>query len=263
MELTRIRGVGPTIAEKLTDAGIASVEDARKMDIGKTAAKTGLKEERLKKFKSLAMGLHVLSDLKGIGATYEEKLAKAGVCEIHELAAADIKSLAKKSSITEESLQKWSREAKNLIVKDHAIEGATAVQDAAKSAGKAIKKGAEKMGETAKTGAAVVKKKAVIIHDKMRLNAQNTAIHLKEGAKNANVKIQESWHRDIPILRENFEGAETKIRDFGRDVGVYMEEGADRAKVWFEEQWHNDIPIIKEKAQGFFAKIKNKLAKHE
>jgi len=56
-----------------------------------------------------------LTDIKGIGRAYEEKLKKAGIEGVDELAIADLKELAEKTGINEERLKIWQKEAKKMV----------------------------------------------------------------------------------------------------------------------------------------------------
>ncbi len=56
-----------------------------------------------------------LTDIKGIGRVYEEKLKEAGIGNVEEFAIADIKEVAEKTGIKEERLKKWQKEAKKMV----------------------------------------------------------------------------------------------------------------------------------------------------
>jgi predicted flap endonuclease-1-like 5' DNA nuclease len=107
-KLETIEGIGPAISEKLSGAGVKSVEDllstgSTKKGRGELAGKTGLTE-----IKILRLVNHAdLMRIKGIGGEYSELLEAAGVDTVPELAQRNAANLLQK--------MKEINEAKKLV----------------------------------------------------------------------------------------------------------------------------------------------------
>ena len=96
-KLETIEGIGPVLSEKLSSAGINSVEEllesaARKKERGALADKTGIPE-----IKILRLVNHAdLMRIKGIGGEYSELLEASGVDTVPELAQRNADNLLEK-----------------------------------------------------------------------------------------------------------------------------------------------------------------------
>ena len=96
-KLTDIEGIGPAIAEKLSSAGITSVDGLLKAcgsakGRKEVAAKTGLSEKDLLEWTNHAD----LFRIKGIGSEYADLLEASGVDTCPELAKRKADNLTKK-----------------------------------------------------------------------------------------------------------------------------------------------------------------------
>jgi predicted flap endonuclease-1-like 5' DNA nuclease len=126
-KIDEIEGIGPSYAEKLAGAGIATTEqlldlccDARGRD--KIAGATGLSAAQLLKWANMADLMRV----SGIGRQYSELLEAAGVDTIKELRTRNHDNLAAKmqeindakkvakSTPTASMVQEWIDQAKKL-----------------------------------------------------------------------------------------------------------------------------------------------------
>jgi len=56
-----------------------------------------------------------LTTIKGIGEATEKKLIEVGILDAYDLAHANLNELAEKTRYSEETLQKWQGEAKELL----------------------------------------------------------------------------------------------------------------------------------------------------
>ena len=58
-----------------------------------------------------------LSEIRGIGKATEEKLKGAGILDAHDLAYADINTIAEKVDCSKKTLKRWKAEARRLLRK--------------------------------------------------------------------------------------------------------------------------------------------------
>lgn len=96
-KIHQIEGIGPSYAQKLSEAGIGTTSELLKICCHKrgrqqTAEKTGLSESQLLKWANLADLMRV----SGVGAEYSELLEAAGVDTIKELRTRNAENLASK-----------------------------------------------------------------------------------------------------------------------------------------------------------------------
>lgn len=92
-----IEGIGPSYAQKLSEAGIETTDAMLELCCHKkgrqtTAEKTGLSETQLLKWANLADLMRV----SGVGAEYSELLEAAGVDTVKELRTRNAENLASK-----------------------------------------------------------------------------------------------------------------------------------------------------------------------
>ena len=97
MKLLEIEGIGPAFAEKLTAAGVKSIE--KLLEMGSTpkgrkelAAKSGLSDNKILEWVNRAD----LFRVKGIGSEYGDLLEASGVDTVVELATRKAENLTKK-----------------------------------------------------------------------------------------------------------------------------------------------------------------------
>ena len=126
-KITEIEGIGPTYAEKLGAAGIATTDDylkaaADKKGRGELAEKTGLSEKQILKWANMAD----LMRISGVGEEYSELLEAAGVDTVKELKMRVPANLAAKMAEvndekklvrqvpSEAAVEKWVEQAKTL-----------------------------------------------------------------------------------------------------------------------------------------------------
>jgi len=126
-KLETIEGIGPAISEKLSEAGIGSIDKlleagGSKKGRGELAEKSGISESQLLKFVNHAD----LMRIKGIGGEYSELLECAGVDTVPELGQRNAANLSAKiedinvekklvrSTPSESQVQDWIDQAKDL-----------------------------------------------------------------------------------------------------------------------------------------------------
>ena len=97
MKLLEIEGIGPAFAEKLTAAGVKSIE--KLLEMGSTpkgrkelAAKSGLGDNKILEWVNRAD----LFRVKGVGSEYGDLLEASGVDTVVELATRKAENLTKK-----------------------------------------------------------------------------------------------------------------------------------------------------------------------
>ena len=125
--LSAIEGIGPSLTEKLQEAGIKNVEQlliiaGPKIGREKLSAKTGLSEARILKFVNCAD----LMRIRGVGGEYAELLEAAGVDSVPELAQRNAANLTERiTSVNAEKklvrtlpsetrVREWVAQAKSL-----------------------------------------------------------------------------------------------------------------------------------------------------
>lgn len=126
-KLDTIEGIGPATSEKLTTAGVKSVENlletgGTKKGRAQIAAASGITEIQILKLVNHAD----LMRIKGVGGEYSELLEAAGVDTVPELAQRNAKNLAEKVKTineekklvrtvpTETQIENWIGQAKEL-----------------------------------------------------------------------------------------------------------------------------------------------------
>lgn len=103
MDIVDVEGIGPVYAEKLTAAGIGSVEallkaGAQKQDRADIAERTGISEKLILEWVNHADLMRV----KGVGSEYSDLLEAAGVDSVPELAQRNPANLTQALAATNE-----------------------------------------------------------------------------------------------------------------------------------------------------------------
>lgn len=117
-DLTDIKGIGPSAAKKLKDAGIKSIEELSELDLRQVDVE-GLSNDNLSKLRRNAnrfLEAQSAGDLKlvdGLGPSAEKKLKKAGVESIDDLLELDLRQ-RDVEGLSTENLQKLKRNARYL-----------------------------------------------------------------------------------------------------------------------------------------------------
>ena len=114
MNLTDIKGIGKTYAIKLKRVGISNIQDLRKMNIEKVAKIAGLGKKSLKRWQDQACNTQIISDIKGIGPTYQKKMEKKDVSTLEELAQAD-SCIAGEIGVSEKRFINWVQQAQRIV----------------------------------------------------------------------------------------------------------------------------------------------------
>ncbi len=218
MDIKKIEGIGKAFGEKLKKVGITTVEKLREIDIKEISKKSGINPDTLRKWRERARELHLLSDLKGIGPTFEEKLKKAGITNAIEMAKANAKLLAKKTGISINRLKRW-------------------IQEAEKMMGELKPK--EKLEKVARFAEEAL---------------EDATVYIKEGARTAKVKIGEKWHEQVPVIRKELDLAKEEVKRAGYNIAVHVRKGRKKARIWLEGKWR-EVPV-KKMPKGLIEKIK-------
>lgn len=119
MELEDVKGVGPSAARKLRDAGIESAEDLVDIDMRGTEIE-GLSRDHVDKLRDNArrlleaQGSGDLTLVDGLGPSAASKLEAHGVETIEDLTELDLRS-EDVEGLSTENLQKLKRNAEYLV----------------------------------------------------------------------------------------------------------------------------------------------------
>lgn len=207
------------------------------------------------------MGIMKVTELKGIGPSYEKRLGKAGIKNVYDLREINIRKVSKISGIGEDVLRKWKEEAMKIRLltdikgigngfrKKLERRGIKTIEDLA-NADKGI---AARLGVSEKRFEAWVKearkmapvkkaKRAVLAEE---IGPDNASIRVRR--KVAEVKIKEKIHEGVPVFRGNIgEAAE------GNSIAVNID-GSGKIKLWFNGRWYDDVPAVEE---TFWERIK-------
>ncbi len=218
MDIKKIEKIGKAFEEKLKKVGITTVEKLREIDIEKISKGSGINPDTLRKWRERARELRLLSDLKGIGPAFEEKLKKAGITNAIEMARTDAKSLAKKSGISINRLKRWIQEAKKIIGE---MKPEEKIEKVARFAEEAL---------------------------------EDATVYIKEGARTAKVKIGEKWHEQVPVIRKELNQAKEEVKRAGYNIAVHVRKGRKKAGIWLEGKWR-EVPV-KKMPKGLIEKIK-------
>ena len=103
-KLETIEGIGPVISEKLSEAGVGSIEALLKNGASKSGRHMIAEQTGITEMKILRLVNHAdLMRIKGIGGEYSELLEWAGVDSVPELAQRNAANLLEKiTSVNEE-----------------------------------------------------------------------------------------------------------------------------------------------------------------
>lgn len=119
MDLSKIKGVGPSAAKKLKKAGIKTVDDLAGIDL-RSASVEGLSNDNLQKLRDNAKRFLTaqkngdLTLVDGLGPSAAKKLKKAGVTTIDDLVELDLRK-ADVSGLSTDNIQKLKRNAEYLL----------------------------------------------------------------------------------------------------------------------------------------------------
>lgn len=122
--LRDIRGIGKVFEKRLAEAGIHTISDLAEIDPKDIAEETDTTEGNLKRWvaqaayregKTEAVRRYVPKDelqvINGIGPKYENRLKKAGVETINDLAVANHRKIAQQTDFSESTIRNWGRKA--------------------------------------------------------------------------------------------------------------------------------------------------------
>ncbi len=119
MELEDVKGIGPSAAKKLRNAGIESIDELIDVDLRSTDIE-GLSSENVAQLRENAQRLLRAQDsgdltlVEGLGPSAAEKLNNHGVKTIEELVDLDLRR-EDVEGLSTENLQKLKRNASYLI----------------------------------------------------------------------------------------------------------------------------------------------------
>jgi predicted RecB family nuclease len=118
-ELTSVKGVGQSVADKLEAAGITTIDDLAEVDL-RSADIEGLSSDHVARLRENANRFLQAQDsgeltlVEGLGPSAQEKLEAAGIETIEELSEVDLRS-KDVEGLSTENLQKLKRNAKYLL----------------------------------------------------------------------------------------------------------------------------------------------------
>lgn len=116
--VSTLEGVGQTYAQRLSDAGIETVDDLAKVKTDDVANRVDMPARQLEGAASAASRQATfpsLTDVRGVGETYAEWLREAGIVTVPDLAAAEPASLRETDHIVRGDPDQWVENARDLI----------------------------------------------------------------------------------------------------------------------------------------------------
>ena len=144
-----------------------------------------------------------LTDIKGIGRAYEEKLNNAGIKSVDELAIANLDELEEKTGIKKERLKVWQREAKKMAE----YKRAEVAEDLSKISSIVIDgdKAVVKIKDVTHENIPVYRGNFEEIRE--RMEKEEMAVYFKGKAK---LWFAGKWHDGIPVKVKKAEKKEKK-----------------------------------------------------
>jgi predicted flap endonuclease-1-like 5' DNA nuclease len=201
MNLTDIKGIGETSAKKLKKAGVTSIQDLREINIKKLERISGFGATRLQKWQKEARSLKLLSDIKGIGPTYQLKLEKLGITTIENLAQANHRD-ATDIGVSQKRFTDWLQQAKVMVGPSKPVAKKAVVAENIDEHNTAI---------TVKGKIAQVKIKEKVHNnvpvfrgagmEELAIN-ERIAVHL-DSTGVLRLWFNQTWHDNIPFSEEN------------------------------------------------------------
>lgn len=109
LDVETVDGIGPSYAEDLRAEGIETVDDLATADAGTVAEATGVSEERAEEW----IEETGTETLEGIGTTYTDRLADAGIETMADLNAAGAETVAEAADVSEDQAETWIEQSEN------------------------------------------------------------------------------------------------------------------------------------------------------
>ena len=198
MDLTLVKGIGPRIAERLRAEGVTTVEELRRVDVGRVSAAIGVPEELLRRWKKDAESM--------IGKSVE---ATAKVSErAGERVDKAIDDVERTIAETSRQVDAW-----RVVLRD---EAPTAIL---------------KVGDKAWENLPILAAKIQENEEQLLSSARENVVLLKEQADTAWVKIEGQIHRNVPLFKEKIDDARGTADRVVNEVRVAVDEIRDRPEV--------------------------------
>lgn len=211
------------------------------------------------------MGIMKITEIKGIGPKYANKLKKAGIKTVYDLREMNIKSVSKAAGIGEQTLAKWKEEAMKMRLltdikgigdafrkklEKHGIrtieELSKAKKEVAAKIGVSERRFKEWVREAKKMIAEKVpkEKRAVVAEE---IGPENASIVIK--GRTAEVKIKEKVHENVLVYR----GELTETAEENK-IAVNIDSSGN-VKLWFDGKWYEKVPFSEETLWGKIKRI--------
>ncbi len=261
MELTHIKGIGPSKQKKLTEAGIDTVEKLARCNVATVAAATGWTDATVKEYKQKAVAITLLEDIKGIGPATVKTLVENGIQSTKDFAAASSDFLAEKLEVTKARVQTWQTEATTLAKrvaddaktpegrKKLANEGKELAVQTAKKTQENVKKIldlAQKEGEAAIAKAKDLRERAPAALHEAREKTETALKTAEERVK----ALQQKTPAAVKDLRDK---AEVAVKD----AQAKVVELKDKTEAFLKTETEK----VKAANEGLFARIKARIGK--
>lgn len=221
MELKHVKGLGPSKAAKLKEAGIDSVEELARADVAAVAKDSGLSASQVRDFKQRAAGITLVADAKNLGPASFQAFASEAVRNLRDVTAASLDLLRKELKTAQAKMAEMQERA-NVAARDLAREAKT-------------KQGRARIGEEAKQlaqeGAAKAQDAAEKAVEWVQDESKRVLAQVRDLQANAPKYVEDAKARAETILRE----AQKKIEAVATKAQNTVKVEAEKAKAEGEE----------------------------
>ncbi len=216
MELSTIKGIGPSKQTKLNDAGIKTVGDLAHANVASLAETTGISASTIKGYKEQAVALTLIEDVKGIGPKTIQTLAEAGIRSLKDLASASSDFIAKEAAVAQEKAKEWKAQAETLakrVAEDAKTpEGRQKLANEGKDFATTTAKKAE---AAAKDAIAIAQKEGEMVIAKAKDLADKAPERVKVGQEKATALVKEAEtfvKTEVEKVKAQNEGLLTRLK---------------------------------------------------
>lgn len=231
MEPTVLKGLGPARRDKLSEAGIDSVEALAGADPDALADEVDVPRKTLERFVRQAGDLLALGELEGVGEAHLEALAEAGIRSRKELGAGPAEDVAAAAGLEADRVREWQEAL-----------GTFEAEEVSREAAEGLEPGKPGVVESAER----MQEGALEATDELAERLGEARVVLEEGISDARVKFEDEVLAEARILPVKArEDAEELLEDIQGNV-VVLREAADDALVRVEGRISEGLPVFKQ-----------------
>lgn len=230
MELKQVKGLGPSKAAKLKEAGITSVEELARADVAAVAKDSGLSVSQVKDFKQRAAGITLVADAKNLGPASLGAFAHEAARNLRDVTAASLDLLRKELKVAQSKMAEMQERA-NKAAKELAREAKTPAGRAriGAEAKQLAQEGAAKAQDAAETAAAWIQDES----KRVMAQARDLQANAPKYVEDAKVRAETILHEAQKKIEAVAAKAQNTVKIEAEKVKAEGEELLRRTKAKF------------------------------